>query len=106
MGSLDKSVVLIGIDSKFSGAEAVAGVDVDDRLDVTEVVKLAAEEIGLGISTIEHTLPATVREVAECVFLAVIAIGGALRLTGKDIRISCSYTAVSSFFTQKITIRG
>ena len=98
--------MLIGIDSKFSGAGALMEVVVENWLDVPEVVRLAAEEIGLGISTIEHTLPATVREVADCVFLAEIAIGGALRLTGKDNRISCSYTAVSSFFTQKIIIRG
>ena len=81
-------------------------VVVEDWLDVPEVVRLAAEEIGLGISTIEHTLPATVREVADFDFLTEMSIGGALMLTGKDNRISCSYTAVSSFFTQKITIRG
>ena len=108
IGSVDKSVVLIDIDSKFSGAGALIDVEVvvKDWLDVPEVIRLTAEEMGLGISTIEHTLPATVREVADFEFLAEISIGGALTLTGKYNRISCSYTAVSSFFTQKITIRG
>ena len=81
-------------------------VVVKDWLDVTEVIRLVAEDMGLGISTIEHTLPGTVREVADCVFLAEIAIGGALRLTAKDNRISCSYTQVQKSGKQYIFKRN